>query len=308
MDYYEITTDVYRISGGFGKDGQNFGGIVIIDNPSFLIGCSGRHKFKDNLKKILSTFGIEKLDIILSSITYEELLTLDICKDAGLINRVYVYETISQEVSEPREYHIKNRYFNDESLKGIARSLPKSVENVVSFSKNESISGKKYKILTLPFEGPHKGHVFIYSVQHKLLFAGLFLGMSATNPNLIYFDKSASFTAYTKGLEFLKQAQLNILVSSYDEVKLLSKPVNIENILNLLEQEQTVVLDLIKDKYVNSIDLTKQYLNQFVSPIKNPPYDEIKLYKTKFQIILNELKNNGSITTDGNDNWMKLKK
>ncbi len=298
MENYKIIENLYRIPGGFGASGESFGGYYIQDDTPILIGASGEEKYVANLIKLFEEKKLENIRLYMPFIGWNELITM------GIINKkfpeitFYVHEDLYEGVTNPRKNFMQDRFgnFNADAVKKYSKKLPKNIENVVGINKKSSFLAGKTKILAIPFSGPQLGHTLIYSTRDKTLFTGIALGMSTSNKQLYYLDKTGSLDRYQNELEFIKQATANVIAPNYDEVHFTERgPIDIIGIENAMNRDREAIFELIT-LYPKSIpEIASEYKKLYGYDLNTPPYDEIKLHATIISIYIEELIKDGRV-------------
>ncbi len=302
MEAYEIITDVYRVPGGFGAGGEIFGGILLNDDPGIVIGISGGLKFIRNLKTALKNLGISKnIRIYLTSVTIEEINTIVLLQKSLPESQFFIHQDIAKKIQNPREMYFEKRF--DPSLKertrSFARKFPKKLENIIHINKMSSFETKKTKILIVPFPGPHEGHTFIYSRDHRLLCSGILMGYSPSISRSYYLDFTGSISTYLNALSFLNQAKADIIAPSYDEPQFTkNKPINTYEVLSAIESDQKAAYELCSLKWKSFESILQEYRQIYGSAITSPPYDEIRVDATILRFHLSDLIKDGKIVED----------
>ncbi|MCY3410372.1 MAG: MBL fold metallo-hydrolase [Candidatus Heimdallarchaeota archaeon] len=303
MESYQIVENLYRIPGGYGKNGEVFGGVFIRDDPGVLIGASGGKVFVRNLIEIVNKLGLHGFRVYLTHITLEEINTLELIRDEYPDVTFYIHESIAPLVKEPRESFLDGRYgtYNEESARKLQKRLPKKIDNIVEVGKGSSFQTENTKILIIPFQGPQKGHTFVYSTAQKLLCTGLVGGYSSTDKRVYYLDMTGSLMEYSNAFSFLKQAESEIVFSAYDEPHMNNQgkysPVEVENALER-DKENIYELCTLKPKTINEI--LAEFRRYHTFTINTPPYNEIKLDATIIEFYLKILLHEGKIITKDN--------
>lgn len=302
MDYYQLTEGVYRIQSGVGIDGEIFGGIFLNDTPGILIGSSGGMDFVKIFEKLLSDLKFSgDIRVYLPSVTYNEIITIHHLSNKYESLTIYVHKDLLDEVSNPKDMFISTRYFDSDKLdKEFNKKLPDKINQIVGYDKSSSFETENTKILIIPFAGPHKGHSFIYSRDHKLLCAGLILGRTS-DPMSYYIDKSGSLFHYDAGLSFLGKARSDIIFPIYDEPEYTkSLKFKADDVKSSIEMDKERVLDLcsLKPKQIN--DITQKFKKNFVDPHQTSPYNKIDIIKTKVYQHLEDLVNDNLVVKQQN--------
>lgn len=305
MEAYEIETDIFRIPGGFGKSGEIYGGILLNDTPPILIGASGNRKFVSNLIETLNELKInsDELRLYLTNVTFEELTTLETLQKQLPNVKIFVHDDIAECVESPKDKYLEDRfYFEHDSIKrNLTKILPKKINNVIRINKTSSLETKKTKILIVPFGGPHKGHTFIYSRDHKLLFSGLVTGFTPSNMRAYYLDLTGSLTDYNNAFEFLKQASSNIIAPSYDEPTFTkTNPISTSEVESSISMDLDACLEICSTSLKSFEELYREYYKLYGSEIITAPYNEIKLEKTILYHLLTNLAKQGKIAKENN--------
>ena len=291
MSYYELKPDVYRIQAGVGSDGEIFGAIFLVDKPGILIGCSGGMDFVKSLGALIDELDFEnKIRVYLPSVTFNEIYTANLVKRRFPDIVFYVHTSVVKEFKHPEDNFAKNRYFvNDDITKYMRKNLPVEIEDVIGFDKTGSFETAKTKILIIPFSGPHRGHSFIYSRDHKLLCAGLILGRTS-NAMTYYIDLSGSFQQYESALGFLEKAQSDIIFSAYDEPEFTSNfGYKVENVRDAIKTDRERILDICTLKYKKLDAITESYISLYSEKYITDPYQIVDIQKTKVKKHLDQL-------------------
>lgn len=304
MEAYEIVDNLFRIPGGYGSSGEVFGGLLINDNPTIIIGASGGKKFLKNLIEIVNELQLNNdFRIYLTSATYEEIKTIDLIQEYYSKATFYIHQDIATDIKEPRKKFLPGRFgeYNDDNVKNSTKKLPKQIENIVEINKMSSFKAEKTKILVIPFGGPHKGHTFIYSTEQKLLCTGLVGGYSSTDKSLYYLDFTGSVSNYKNAFSFLKQAEANIIAPSYEEPQFTkSGSLSTIEVENALDGNKEYVFEICSLKPKTFEDILSQFRQFHGFEITTEPYDKIKLDACIVEFYLKELVKEGKVITKDN--------
>lgn len=302
MDAYELLPRVYRVPGGFGADGEIYGGIYIDSEPGILIGASGGLKFVKNLIELLSEKTIEThYRVYLPTVNWNEMETTAILQKKFDGLEFYIHRDIADEFENPRQTYL-NRFDNPHpEADRFTRVLPTSLNNVIRISKAHGFETSNTKILVIPFQGPHKGHTFIYSRDHKILFSGIMLGLTS-DPNYYYIDQSGSFFDYENGLSFLKQARSDIIVPAYDEPKHIGdSQIDIGPIQNMIEFDRENIFELTSLQWKDTRTLLDDYKTYYAPKINSEGWKMVNLLGTRLKVQLDKLVEDGKlIEKEGN--------
>ncbi len=209
-----MTPEIYHITGGFGAQGAIYGGLVVVDNPIIIFGASGS-KFVRNFRTFLRdrAYDNPKIRLYLPSITHNEFPVLEDLNKRFENLEIVVHKDIEEVVRKPRDNYTKGRFYQE--MKSLARSLPDEIKNVIGVGKFETYETAKSKVIINHFPGPHNGHsIFLYE-EGKLLASGL-LGKFLPNFPYYYVDQTSSFKSYREGINFLEEANYDILFHAYD--------------------------------------------------------------------------------------------
>jgi hypothetical protein len=294
---YQIVQDIFRINGGFGQSGENFGGILIKDNPNIVIGASGRN-FVNQLKLLIKSENITGgFRIYLPNVTINEIPVIEALQKEYPDFKVYVHQDIVESVQYPRSNffneRVPPRYKNQ--VDSVARKFPKQLNNVIGVSKVDSFQAEKTKILLIPFGGPHKGHMFVYSTTHKLVATGIFLKFSPYDETTYYLDYSGNIGQYFKGLEFIDQATSEIHSSAYDEPYFTKgNKIRISTTKNSIEATSENLIELLRSGAKTLDSLLNEYRRFYHLP-NISTYNEISLFETMIIKHLEILKSSGKI-------------
>jgi glyoxylase-like metal-dependent hydrolase (beta-lactamase superfamily II) len=291
MEAYEIEENIYRIPGGFGKAGEAFGGMLILDQPSILIGASGGEKFLRNLKYIITRESVSHdFRIYLPAVTWQELDTLEFIQKEYPQATIHVHESIVAKVQQPRKKFLMDRFgtLNEEAAEYYSKKLPKKLDNIYGINKSSTFQAKTTKIMIVPYQGPHEGHVFIYSSLHKVLCTGIALGISTTNPSIYYMDQTGSISNYKTSLSFLKKITANIVAPAYGEPQRVSTTsVDTIPIETAIERDLDAVYDLCTLSAKLLEEIVFEYRKLYGADIASPPFDRIKF---EVPIVMKNLK------------------
>ncbi len=297
MSYEKVKDNLFQISGGFGDGGENFGGYLIKDDPSILIGMAGNN-FLKNLEEIISDLNIGDFRVYLPNVTVSELIVLKDFKKEFKDIKVHVYKTMIQEMKKPRDDYLKNHFIVNSGLKEIQKMLPKKIEDLVGIDRGDILKTGKTKLLIIPFPGPHKGHTFLYSTSHKALFSGIFLSLTPLNPNFYYLDLTSSLDQYFQGLEFIQQATAEIHISSYDQPQLLrNKPISTAYLKSSIESDLERIKQIIMEPK-NFETIVKEYKEMHPDDLFYP-YSKLNFIETKINRLLSFLTDNKTIQLVG---------
>ena len=304
MEAYQIVDNVYRIPGGYGKNGEVFGGILINDNPTIVIGASGGTTFLRNLKEIINSMQLSPdFRLYLTSTTFEEVDTLEHVRKEFPDATFYIHKDIAPKLHQPRKEFMKDRYgdYNKDATSSLAKKLPKKLDNIVEIDKRSSFKAEKTKILVIPFAGPHKGHTFIYSTAHKLLCSGLIGGYSSTDKRLYYLDFTGSIKDYKNSFSFLKQAEANIVAPSYEEPQLIkSGGISVIEVENAIDRDIESIFELCTLSPKDFDKILGDFRRYHGFEISTFPYDRIKMDALLVEFHLKALVDEGKvITKDG---------
>ncbi|MCH8905758.1 MAG: MBL fold metallo-hydrolase [Candidatus Heimdallarchaeota archaeon] len=298
MDSFELVPDVWRIYGGIGENGENFGGIFINSTPGILIGASGTKTFLRNFKQLQADLGFSsKFQLLLPNVTAHEIYTLDEMVEVYQNMIIRVHKDQYQAMLKPRVNYFEDRFLNSQldEAESVAKKFPKSFDNVQPMDKLTSIETDKTKILVIPFPGPHAGHSFIYSRDHKLLCSGLVLGQTASNPNQYYLDMTGSLDEYHRALDFLDQARSEIVVPAYDEPRFISTSgINTSTIRDSIEMDNKSILEIC-ESWISFKDIVKSFKNLRYSFVQTKPYDDLDMTLTVVRKHLYKLLKEGKL-------------
>ncbi len=297
MEAYEIEENIYRIPGGYGKAGEAYGAMFILDQPSILIGASGGNNFLQNLKSLVIQESVSQdFRIYLPVVTWQELDTLEFIQKEYPSATIHVHESLVPMVKEPRKKFFKNRFgdLNEDATGHYSKKLPKKLNNVFGINRNSIFQAKITKIMVVPFQGPHEGHVFIYSTLHKVLCSGITLGISTTNPNIYYMDLSGSITNFKASLSYLKKITAKIIAPAYGEPqRVSSSTVDTVPIEMAIERDLDAVYGLCTLSPKLLEEIVYEYRKLYSADIESPPFDRIKF---EVPIVMKNLK---VLTNDG---------
>ncbi|OLS20588.1 MAG: hypothetical protein HeimC2_36710 [Candidatus Heimdallarchaeota archaeon LC_2] len=293
MQAYPIAGDIYKIPGGFGGSGENYGGILISNTPPILIGASGTGTFVINLIEALDELGLhKKLKVFFPCVTWEEILTAEKIQKHLPDTEFHVHQDLWEVFVNPRDKFLNNRYYAEPSgdVRKLEKKLPKKLENVVKVNKLSNIETDKTKILVVPSSGPQKGHIFVYSRDHKLLCPGLVLGITPSNKNIYYIDKTGDFNEFKEALNFLSSANADIVAPVYGEPYFTSgSPISTFEVSSAMDTARDVILRLVSTKPESFNELFKRYYNTYAEKYNSSPYDVLKFNQTVFFMHLEKL-------------------
>ncbi|MHA2031336.1 MAG: hypothetical protein ACW99Q_18310 [Candidatus Kariarchaeaceae archaeon] len=293
MNAYPITEEVYRIPGGFGSSGENYGGILIANSPPILIGASGSNTFVSNLLEALDELNLhEPLKIFYPAIMWEEIVTAEQILVKLPNVEFHVHEDLWEAFSQPREFYLKNRFHaNPEGdIKNLAKKLPKRFYNVIKVNKLSNIETDKTKILIIPSPGPQKGHMFVYSRDHRLLCTGVILGITPSNSKLYYIDKTGSFEAYRNGLKFLDQAKSEVAAPLYDEPFFTThSSISTIEMSSAINTAKDMILKLNSVTPETFKKIHQSYSNTYAEDYNSSPYRTLQFTSTVLYMHLEEL-------------------
>lgn len=299
MEAYEIEENIYRIPGGFGKAGEAYGGMLILDQPSILIGASGGDKFLQNLKSTIKQESVgHEFRIYLPAVTWQELDTLEFIQKEYPQVSIHVHESIVAKVQEPRKKFLVNKFgdLNEDAVSYYSKKLPKKLNNVFGINRGSTFQAKITKIMVIPFQGPHEGHVFIYSTLHKVLFSGITLGISTTNPNIYYMDLSGSISNYKASLSYLKKITAKIIAPAYGEPqRVSSSTVDTVPVEMAIERDLDAVYDLCTLSPKLLEEIVYEYRKLYSADVGSPPFDRIKFEVPLVMKYLKLLVNDGRV-------------
>jgi hypothetical protein len=302
VDAYEIVQDVYRVPGGYGRGGEIFGGILLHDDPGIVIGASGRMKFVNRLKEAIGELNLsENLRIYLTSVTIEEIITLELIRKHIPDAQFYIHEDIAKKIQNPRKLYFDKRFdpLAKSAVERFSNKLPKQIDNIIQINKLSSFETKKTKILIVPFSGPHEGHTFIYSRDHRLLCSGLVLGYTPSNSRAYYLDFTGSLFNYANAFSFLNQAQADIIAPAYDEPQFTkTSPISTIAVSTAIESDKAAAYDLCSLQWRSFPDILQEYRQIYDSSINTYPYDEIRIDATILRFHLSELVKDSKIVED----------
>lgn len=306
MEAYLIAEDVYRIPGGFGRSGENFGGILLKTNPPILIGASGGKQFISNLQECLQELQMEQnLIVYLPNVLWQEVITSELIVNTFPFAKIHVHKDVAERIKHPKEKFFAERHDEmfKEDIRHYERRLPKDIENVVPIDKSSSFQADKTKILVIPNPGPHKGHTFIYSRDHRLLATGVVLGLTPSSKRTYYLDFTGNIKDYMTALDFLDQARSDIIFSAYDEPFFTNqnKPSIIE-IRNALEKDKEGILEILTNQKQKFSEIVRKFKNLYTESISTEPYKDIDPITTLVRFHLNELIKLGKVVND-NDSY-----
>lgn len=304
MESYQIVENVYRIPGGYGRNGEVFGGILINDNPTIVIGASGGTTFLNNLKEIITSLQLSHdFRLYLTSTTFQEVDTLEHVRKEFPEATFYIHRDIAPMLQQPRKDFMKDRYgdYNKDAASSMAKKLPKRLENIVEIDKRSSFQAEKTKILVIPFAGPHRGHTFIYSTAHKLLCSGLIGGYSSTEKRLYYLDFTGSIKDYKNSFSFLKQAEAKIVAPAYDEPQLIKgRGISTIEVENAIEKDIEAIFELCTLLPKELSKILAEFRRYHGFEISTFPYDRIKMDALLVEFHLKAFVEEGKvITKDG---------
>lgn len=308
MNAYPITEDIYRIPGGFGSSGENYGGLLIANSPPILIGASGSSKFVSNLVDALDELKLSgNLKIFYPALLWEEIITADLIQKQLPNVEYHVHEDLFDMITNPRDNFLKNRFHAhpEGEIKKLIKKLPQKIENVFKVNKLSNIETDKTKILVIPSPGPHKGHIFVFSRDHKLLCTGIVLGMTPSNSRLYYIDKTGSFDAYNEAIKFLKQANAEIVAPMYDEPYYTShSAISTIEISSLLETADDVIIGLNSSQPQSFKSLYSSFMGTYGEKFTTPPYNTLQFNATILFMHLEKLVANKLLSKD-NDQYRR---
>ncbi len=304
MEAYEIDNNLYRIPGGYGNSGEVYGGLLINDDPTIVIGASGGRKFLRNLIEIINELQLSKsFRLYLTSTTFEEIDTLEHIQDHFPEATFYIHQDIANIVKSPRKEFMIDRFgkYNEKHIKSVSRRLPKKLENIVEISKMSTFKAKNTKIMIIPFGGPHRGHTFIYSTAQKLLCTGLVGGYSSTDKRLYYLDFTGSVKNYKNAFSFLKQAEADIIFPAYEEPHFTKTGgISTIEVETALERDKESIYELCTLKPKTIDELLDEFRRYYGFNIYTEPYDQIKLDATLIEFNLKLLIEEGKVLTKDN--------
>lgn len=298
---YQIIPDVYRIDGGYGKGGENFGGILIKDDPSIVIGASGPNFIRE-LKSLCVQESLgTNFRVYLPAVTIHELEVLpSFVREFSQIP-VYVHQDIVAAVQEPRENYFNLKFaLNEKEIDRLRKSFPKSIENIHGVSKSNSFQADNTKILVIPFSGPHRGHMFIYSTKQKLLASGIMVKFNPNDETLYYLDNTGNISQFEQGLEFIEQATSEIHFPSYDEPYFLKgNPISTSTVKNSLAATTKNLTQILSKTPKSFEEIVKEY-NIHHHMVYSEPFVKTALRETVLLAHLRHLVKNGkAIEADG---------
>ncbi len=298
MTYEEIKDNLYQIPGGFGDGGENFGGYLIKDNPSVVIGASGK-KFVRNLKEALEDLAIDSFNLYLPNVTVIELMTLDDFQKEFRDVKIHVYKTIKKDLEKPRESFLEKRFLIDKGkAKDFSKKFPKEIKNLVGIDRGDSRKLEKTKLLIIPFPGPHKGHTFFYSTKQRTLFSGIFVSVTPMNSHFYYVDLTSSMKSYLDGLGFIKQASAELHAPSYDQAQLVkSNPVSTRYLESLIEDDVEKIKEILKEAR-NFDNIVEEYTVETIEDLFYP-YNKLNFIQTKVKTLLEYLIEQGQVKISG---------
>jgi hypothetical protein len=304
VPYYTVIDNIVKLSGGYGSSGENFGAILIEDNPLIIIGCSGQD-FVKNLKNYQSEKSFSKAKLFLPSLTINEVVNLWYIEKEFPEIEIIVHSDIYQSLTQPRLNFLENRfYLSKDKKKDLQKKFPKQLKNLKPITKKESLQADKTKILIIPFSGPHEGHFFLYSVTHKLLYSGIFLNLTPSDTGKFYLDMTGSLDQYKKGLEFIEQAQTEIHATAYDEpVFTRGNKISTIQIKSAIKQIEENVIEICRNEkpFASIVD---EYLTIYSDQI-GKPYNEYNHEATILRKVVSELINRSILVE--NNNIIKMK-
>jgi glyoxylase-like metal-dependent hydrolase (beta-lactamase superfamily II) len=303
VEAYQIVENVYRVTGGFGGTGENYGGILLNDSPGIVIGASGGETFAKNLVEAVEHLGIDDaLRVYFTCITLEEIKTISFLQKYLPNANFYIHEDIAAKVQSPRELYLDKRFDPGDKkiVDALEKKLPKVLDNITHINKMSAFTTAKTKILIVPFAGPHEGHTFIYSRDHRLLCAGVALGYSASNSRAYYLDFTGSIFNYTQALSFLDQAQADIIVPAYDEPRFLKMgPVSTIEIRNAIESDEKAAYELCTLHWKQFDDLLEEYRSIYDNGITLSTFERLPMDATILRFHLSELIKKNKILEEG---------
>ncbi len=309
MQAYPIAEEIFRVPGGFGKNGENYGGILISNTPPILIGASGTGTFVVNLIEALDELGLHrKLKIFYPCLTWEELMTAEKIQKHLPGSEFHVHEDLWETFSNPRENFLSDRYHVDLTgdIRKLEKKLPKKLDNVIKVNKLSNIETDKTKILIVPAPGPQKGHVFVYSRDHKLLCSGLVLGITPSNKNIYYIDKTGGFDEYKEALNFLSSANADIVAPIYDEPYFTSgSQISTFEVSSAMETTSDTLIRLASAKPESFEGLFKKYYNTYAEKYNTSPYDLFQFNRTVFFMHLEKLVQDNLLSYE-NDQYRRV--
>lgn len=286
MDAYPITEDIYRIPGGFGSNGENYGGILIANSPPILIGASGSNKFVTNLLEALNNLNLNgNLKIFYPCLLWEEIKTAEMIQKQLPSAEFHVHEDLFEMFTKPKANFLGNRFHAHPQgeITNLGKKLPNNIGNVFKVNKLTNIETDKTKILIIPSPGPHKGHIFVYSRDHKMLCTGLILGLTPSNSKLYYIDKTGSLDAYKEALKFLDQANAEIVVPIYDEPYYTThSPISTIEISSLLETADDTIVSMVTSQPQSFKNLYNSFVATYAEKYTTAPYGILQFNATIF--------------------------
>lgn len=302
MGYYEITDGLYRIEGGFGRAGENFGGVLIDDDLPIVIGATG-DSFVKSLTSIIADKGLSSnIQIFLPAITIHELTILDKINQKFPDAIIHVHKDIVDVVKNPRSNYMIDRFttIDSRTVKNLSHELPKTLTNIKAVSKNFKYEGTKTKILIIPFAGPHKGHMIVYSTGQKLLASGILTKFSPSDQATYYIDYTGSIQAYYNGIEFINQATSKIHFPAYDEPYFTTSQINSDYVKNSMKNTESNLYEIIKERAVSRENLFQKFFAIHEKP-ELGAYLDFKLHETILQIHLDNMVKSGMISKKDDD-------
>ena len=109
MNAYPITEDIYRVPGGFGSSGENYGGLLIANSPPILIGASGSSKFVSNLVEAINELKLSgELKIFYPSLLWGEIITADLIQKQLPNAQFHIHEDLFDMISNPKENFLEH--------------------------------------------------------------------------------------------------------------------------------------------------------------------------------------------------------
>jgi len=270
LNYSEITPEIFHVTGGFGAQGAIYGGLVILDNPIIVMGASGKN-FLKNFRIFLKDRGYDdpKIRVYLPNVTFNELTVVDdLAKKLENIE-IAVHKDLEDVVRRPRSNYTTDRFYGN--MKSLAKHLPEKVENVVGIGKYDTFKTKRSKILSNPSPGPHKGHCFYLYEEGRVLASGI-LGKFLPKYTYYYLDKTSSFKAYREGIDFLEDANYDILFHSYDT------PVIISDMNKFVSGMSKTTTEIAKEilAYLDAVPISFEKLYQAFMADYRPDVGEYK--------------------------------
>ncbi len=299
MTYDQLTETLFQIPSGYGDGGENFGAYLVVDKPSVVIGASGS-SFVNNLEKTLKELKIQEFNLLLPNVTIHELIALKDFNKKFKNTKIMVHKSISQIVQNPQSLYFDKRFQNppEHFLRELTKQIPKKIENVVSIDRSTNIQLETTKILVIPFPGPHSGHTFLYSTDHRALFSGILVGVTPLDPNFYYLDLTSSLDQYLLGLEFIQQATAEIHALAYDRRQFLRN----QHILTAyLKSSISGDLERITEtcKTAKSFEEILQEFKHYKSDSLFYPYSKLNFVATSLQCLLNYLVSKGTLIEKG---------